>query len=178
MAEDDTERNSTNNIPITRAAQVQQISSWYQPVLPSSVSAKYEIETAYTKRNTFMFGIVPAIVAGIILFPFVKWNALFVIVWIVYYAIRTYIFRKNFCVWIHEDAIEIEKGVWGREHILLNLTDAESVTVDTSLYQRRNGFADLRINTSAKAVHIPFLNHSLATFIADFILYRIEFKKR
>lgn len=177
MAEDDTERNTSNNIPITRAAQVQQITSWYQPVLPSIVSSQFEIETAYTKRKTLMFGIVPAIVAGFILFPFVEWNALFVIAWIAYYGIRTYIFRRNFRVWMHEDAIEIEKGVWGREHILLNLTDAESVAVDRSLYQRRNGFADLRINTSAKAVHIPFLQHNLAAFIADFILYRIEFNK-
>jgi membrane protein YdbS with pleckstrin-like domain len=78
---------------------------------------------------------------------------------------------------MHENAIEIEKGVWGREHILLNLTDAESVAVETSLYQRRNGLANLRINTSATPVQIPFLQKDLAAFLADYVLYRIEFYK-
>ena len=177
MAEDNTERNTSNNIPITRADQIQRITSWYQPILPSSVSTRFEIDAAYTKRNVLLFGVVPAIVLGGSLFPFVEWNALFVFAWTLYYAIRTHVFRKNFRIWIHEDAIEIEKGVWGREHILLNLNDAESVAVETSLYQRRNGLANLRINTSAKPVHIPFLQQNLAAFLADFILYRIEFNK-
>ncbi len=177
MSEDNTERNTSNNIPITSADQIQRITSWYQPVLPSAVSTAFEIEAAYTKRKTLLFGIVPAIVAGFSLFPFVGWNALFVIAWTIYFAIRTHVFRKNFRIWIHEDAIEIEKGVWGREHILLNLNDAESVAVESSLYQRRNGLANLRINTSAKPVHIPFLQQNLAAFLADFILYRIEFNK-
>lgn len=177
MAEDNTERNTSNNIPITRVDQIQQITSWYQPILPSSVSTRFEMDAAYTKRNVLLFGFVPAIILSGSLFPFVEWNALFVFAWTVYYTIRTYVFRKNFSIWIHEDAIEIEKGVWGREHILLNLNDAESVAVETSLYQRRNGLANLRINTSAKPVHIPFLQQNLAAFLADFILYRIEFNK-
>ncbi len=177
MAEDDTQRNSSNNIPITRADQIQQITSWYQPVLPSSVSTRFEIEAAYTKRNVLLIGIIPAVVLCGILIPFFEWKALFAFVWTVYQVIRIYIFRKNFSIWIHEDAIEIEKGVWGREHILLNLTDAESVAVETSLYQRRKGFANLRINTSAKPVHIPFLKSDLAAFLADYVLYRIEFNR-
>ena len=177
MAEDNTERNTSNNIPITRADQIQRITSWYQPILPSSVSTRFEIESAYTKRNVLLFGVAPAIILSGSLFPFVEWNALFVFAWTLYYAIRTHVFRKNFSIWIHEDAIEIEKGVWGREHILLNLNDAESVAVESSLYQRRNGLANLRINTSAKPVHIPFLQQNLAAFLADFILYRIEFNK-
>lgn len=177
MAEDDTERNSNNNIPITNEAQIQQITSWYQPVLPSAVSTRFEIETAYTKRKVLWFGVVPAIVLSICLFPFFEWKALLAFAWIIYYAVQTSIFRKNFGIWIHEDAIEIEKGIWGREHILLNLTDAESVAVDASLYQRRNGFANLRINTSAKPIIIPFLQQNMAAFLADFILCRIEFTK-
>lgn len=177
MAEDNTERNTSNNIPITSADQIQRITSWYQPILPSSVSTAFEMDAAYTKRKTLLFGIVPAIVAGFSLFPFVGWNALFVLAWTVYFAIRTHVFRKNFRIWIHEDAIEIEKGVWGREHILLNMNDAESVAVETSFYQRRNGLANLRINTSAKPVLIPFLQQNLAAFLADFILYRIEFNQ-
>lgn len=177
MAEDDMERNTRNHIPITSADQIQRITSWYQPVLPSAVSTAFEMDAAYTNRNTLLFGIVPAIIAGFSLFPFVGWNALFVFAWTVYFAIRTHVFRKNFRVWIHEDAIEIEKGVWGREHILLNLTDAESIAVDASLYQRRNGLANLRINTSAKPIIIPFLQQNIAAFLADFILCRIEFTK-
>lgn len=78
---------------------------------------------------------------------------------------------------MHEDAIEIEKGVWGREHILLNLADAESVAIETSLYLRHNGLANLVINTSAKPIKIPFLQYELAAFLTDFILYRIEFNR-
>ena len=177
MAEDNTERNTSNNIPITSADQIQRITSWYQPILPSSVSTAFEMDVAYTKRKTLLFGIVPAIVAGFSLFPFVGWNALFILAWTVYYGIRTHVFRKNFRIWIHDDAIEIEKGVWGREHILLNLLDAESVAIESSLYQRRNGLANLRINTSAKPVNIPFMQQKLAAFLADFILVRIEFYK-
>lgn len=176
MAEDETERKSSNNIPITSAEQVQRITSWYQPVLPSSLSTRFKIDVAYAHRKTFLYGIIPSIIACVGLFPFVEWKAFFTIAWPVYYTIRTYVFRNNFSIWIHEDAIEIEKGVWGREHILLNLADAESVAVETSLYQRRKGLANLRINTSAKPVYIPYLQQNLAAFLADFILCRIEFK--
>ena len=177
MAEDDTKRNASNNIPITRIEQIQEITSWYQSVLPSSVSTRFEIERAYTKRKVLLFGVIPAIAIFAILFYFYEWKALFAFVWTGYQAIRLSVFRNNFSIWIHEDAIEIEKGVWGREHILLNLTDAESIAVETSLYQRRNGLANLRINTSAKPVHIPFLQMNFAAFLADYILYRIEFYK-
>lgn len=177
MAEEDTQRNSSNNIPITQTDQIQKITSWYQPVLPSSVAKKFQIESAFTKRKLLLIGVIPAVILFSILFYFYEWKALLAFVWTAYQAIRLYIFRKNFSIWMHEDAIEIEKGVWGREHLLLNLTDAESVTVETSLYQRRNGLANLRINSSAKPLEIPFLQKDLATFLADYILYRIEFYK-
>ncbi len=177
MAEEDTQRNSSNNIPITQADQIQKITSWYQPILPSSVCTSFEIEAAYTRRNVLLIAIIPAIILCGILFPFFEWKALFTFMWTAYQAIRIHLFRKNFRIWIHVDAIEIEKGVWGREHMLLNLTDAESVTVETSLYQQRKGVANLRINTSAKPVVIPFLKQDLAAFLADYVLYRIEFYK-
>ena len=177
MAEDDTRRNSSNNIPITQENQIQKITSWYQPILPSSIASRFEIETTYTRRNILLIATIPAIILCGILFPFFEWKALFVFLWTGYQAIRIHKFRKNFSIWIHHNAIEIEKGVWGREHILLNLTDAESVTVETSLYQQHNGLASLRINTSAKPVFIPFLQQDFAAFLADYILYRIEFYK-
>ena len=177
MAEEETQHNTSNNIPTTRAAQIQQITSWYQPVLPSSLSTRFEIDPSYTKRNILLMGIVPAVVLCGILFPFFEWKALLVFLWTAYQAIRINLFRKNFSIWMHEDAIEIEKGVWGREHILLNLADAESVAIETSLYLRHNGLANLVINTSAKPIKIPFLQYELAAFLTDFILYRIEFNR-
>lgn len=176
MSEDNNEKNkSANNIPITRLEQLQQINSWYQPQLPSSVSSAFQIDPSYTTRTTLISGIIPAVVVGCVLFPFIHWNALWVIVWAVYAGIHNHLFRKNFKVWIHEDAIEIEKTVWGQEHFLLNLKDVESVAVTTSVYQRKHGVANLKINTSAQQLSIPFLQADLAAFLADFILYRIEF---
>jgi membrane protein YdbS with pleckstrin-like domain len=93
----------------------------------------------------------------------------------IYYAISNLIAQRNFQYWYNHQTIQIKKGVWGREQILLNFERVQHVSIKTSPYLRAKHLATLVLHTAGDTVEIPYISLEQANYLADCCLLNIEF---
>lgn len=65
-------------------------------------------------------------------------------------------------------------GVFGFRSVALLYRKVQRVTVTQSRYQRKKQLATLRVYMASGSVKIPFIDHTLANRLRDYILYKVE----
>ena len=85
--------------------------------------------------------------------------------------------QKKFIFWYNQTSLQIQKGIWGDEHILLNFKKVQHVALETSPFLRRKQLATLVLHTAGDSIKLPFIPLSKAQAIADRCLYEIELDK-
>ena len=69
-------------------------------------------------------------------------------------------------------------GVVGYRTVALLYRKVQRVTVRQSPLQRRKGLATLRVYMASGSVKVPYIEHSLAKNMRDYILYKVESSQR
>ncbi len=176
-AEDENKEDQMIQLPVTNLSQLKKITGYYQQVLPSQHFPFLTIQKQYIARGILLVGlpITLAFITG--LYFAIGWYTLLTLLWLFYFIISTYLYRKNYKVWLSNEAIQIEKGVWGRENILVNFRNLQQVSIKTSPYKRKHQLADIELSTTGININIPFLRKEEAAFIIDFTLANIEFRR-
>ena len=77
-----------------------------------------------------------------------------------------------------DEGLVRRSGVTGYRTVALLYRKVQRVTVRQSPLQRRKGLATLRVYMASGSVKIPYIEHSLAISMRDFILYKVESSRK
>ena len=175
LAESETEQALHIQMPVTNKKMFAHITDTYIPLLPAEIVATPAgIEKAYVYRKLLMIGLPITLIAGTLIWFYAGWHAGWVLLWLLYFAASQYTFYKNYRIWITEDAIQISRGIWGSEQVVIYLDKIVSVALHTSPYQRSNGYANMVLHLPGKSWVIPYLSKEQADYWTDYITMKIE----
>jgi len=176
-AEDETKADQLIQVPLTQPEQVLTLAGNYQPLLPAHLVPFINISSKYALRQVFWIGFPVTVAAMFGLYFVIGGYSLVAVAWLFYYAITSVVYQRNFKIWISDNALQIVKGVWGREHALVNFDSMQQVSLKTTPYKRKHQLADIHLYTAGTTIVLPYLPQAEATFLMDFMLANIEFKK-
>ncbi len=162
-------------LPVMQQNLLHQIIAPYQSVWPTENGVPHKVHHAYGWRMTVLIGLPVCILLSVLVCLWKLWLVICPILAFVYYAISNLIAQRNFQYWYNYQTIQITKGVWGREHVLLNLSRVQHVEVKTSPYLRAKQLATLVLHTAGDTVEIPYISLEQANYLADCCLLNIEF---
>lgn len=77
-----------------------------------------------------------------------------------------------------DDGIAIRTGFVDRKVDAFLFRKSQSVKVTRSPLQRRKGLATLEVGLASKVLKVPYIDHSLACRLRDYILYKVETNHR
>jgi len=161
-------------LPVLQKQLLSQLGAYYQPVWPSLLERQNRLHSSYAWRPTVLYILPLFIVSSIALYFWKPWVIAFPLMILAYFSIAYKIRQSNFVFWFNEQTIQIQKGIWGEEMILLNFNKVQHIAIETSPYQRKKQLATLVLHTAGLSVTIPYIPLTQANFIADYCLYTIE----
>lgn len=162
-------------LPVMQEDVLKKLSAYYQPVWPSlSENANYT-HPSYAWRITMIFILPLSLTASVALYFWKPWVMIFPLLFLLYFLITFIIRQKKFVFWYNNTTLQIRKGVWGEEHVLLNFKKVQYVALETSPYLRKNNLATLVLHTAGEMVKIPYIPIDQAQYLADRCLYEINF---
>lgn len=103
------------------------------------------------------------------------WFVLFPLFSLIYLSISNWINYRKFKYWFNERSIQIQKGIWGEENILLNFNKIQHIIIKTSPFLRRKNLASIELHTAGETVIIPFIPLEQVQYLADLSLVNMEF---
>lgn len=133
-----------------------------------------KIHKTYIQRRVLLFGIIPVIAAGSVLFFYVQEKVLFILLWTLIAWFFPWLFQRKFRLWPGNNALQIRKGIFGRHELILKWDKIQSVHLKQSLYQQKHKLATIELNTASGTVTIPYITLQVSRQIQNFALYKME----
>jgi len=162
-------------VPVTNKKMQKLLISSYIKQMPHESTGEFVgIQQAYVYRRILILGLPITIVLFGLLWWLAGSYAWLSVLWLVYFAGAQYKFYRNFRIWIHADALEIQKGIWGRQNLVIYLHKILHVSIRTSPWQRRHGYAHLDLHLPGALWTIPFITIEEARYLADYLTLKIE----
>ncbi|MDP3393723.1 PH domain-containing protein [Sediminibacterium sp.] len=162
-------------LPVMRPHLLYQLVSPYQAVWPSSNAILNNVHPSYGWRNTLLFVLPITIGSSIAIFFWNPWYIIFPFLILIYLALSNWVKYQKFRFWYNENSIQIQKGIWGEENVLLNFNKTQHVMVKTTPFQRRKNLASIELHTAGETVTIPYISLEQAQYIADLALVNVQF---
>lgn len=158
-------------IPLTRLEYLPQLLANYHP-LPVNEGPAIRVNKSYVSRSYLLYTL--PLLLGILIAayfnPFFYWG----LILLAYNAGSIYWFQQKFRMYVSEEVIHIQKGSYGSEDLLLLWHKIQTVTIQQSIYQRKNGLASVKLRTAGGMVTIPYIPIATANQLANFALYKTE----
>lgn len=164
-------------LPVLQEDILKRLSAYYQPAWPSLSENPNYTHPSYAWRVSMIYIFPLSLIASVALYFWKPWVFIFPVLVFLYFLITNYIRRKKFIFWHNQTTLQIQKGVWGEEHILLNFKKVQHVALETSPFLRRKNLATLVLHTAGDSIKLPYIPLTKAQAIADRCLYEIELYK-
>jgi len=163
-------------VPVTKLSMLPVLLQQYHPLLPIKDITPVGVEPAFITRRILLIGLIPAAIIGLIGFIFFNWMILWYILgaWVLLVSIYSFLFQKKFRLWMWADALQIRRGYFGREELVLKWNMVQSVVLDQSIYQRSHDLASIVLHTAGGNVSIPYIPLDVARKIMNYALYKAE----
>lgn len=161
-------------VPVTNAAMIPLLLENYHPQLPTEALSAIRIQSAFVLRRVLLLGILPIIVVAGPLIYFFKWNALWLVVYLLLVSLSRFLFRKKFRLWADQDAFQIRRGVLGIENLVVRWDMVQSVSLEQSIYQERKQLATLVLFTAGGRITVPYIRLDEAQDLMNYALYKTE----
>ncbi len=162
-------------LPVMQSSLLYQLVSPYQTIWPSSNETANSVHHSYGWRNTLLFVLPITMAISVPIYFWDPWYILLALMVLLYLSISNWVKYRKFKYWHNESSIQIQKGIWGEENILLNFNKTQQVLVKTSPFLRRKKLANLELHTAGETIILPFIPLEQAQYIADWALLCIEF---
>lgn len=133
----------------------------------------------YSVRSKILFaGLLPALLATVVLMKPLGSLALFFLLWLPIVAAAAYQNWKR-AGYVHDDEEIIRRsGLLGYRTVSLLFRKVQRVTVSQSRYQRRKQLATLQMYLASGSVKVPYIKHEKAKQLRDYILYKVETSRK
>ncbi|WEK36704.1 MAG: PH domain-containing protein [Candidatus Pseudobacter hemicellulosilyticus] len=162
-------------VPVTRPSFIDLLLQQYHPAVQPNADSEHRIAPEYPLRRALIVGVLPLLIA-LPITAIWYWQAglLWTLLWIPYVWLNAIFFRRNFRLYLSPGALQVKRGVWGREYEVVQWYKIQQVVLKQSIFQRRKGLATLLLNTAGGAISIPWIPLALAQRIRNYALYAIE----
>ncbi len=162
-------------VPVTDREKLEQLVAPYHNIpWKLQTLAMYGIQQVCWWRRLIIIGLPITLTAMAALY----WARLQVwwipALWLIYFGAAQWVFVKKYIVNLFENTIWITKGIWGQNHLFIQYNKILHVSIHSSPWQRRHGYADLSLHLPGKVWKIPYLKEEEAKLLADYLLYHIE----
>ena len=143
--------------------------------LDPRTSPFYGISRQYLRSRIGLFGILPALLAVVLLWNAVGLAALLALLWIPVCALVSWQKYRRYGLMYGRDGLALRSGLIGYRVIAWLHRKVQRISVTQSPFQRRKQLATLRIHLAAGSpVKIPYIDVATANSLRDFVLYRVE----
>ena len=172
-------RRNSLNIPGCSRSNIEIIKKYYFKDYEWSDLKTFNISQKIIYFRTLYYGLVPS-VAGIFIFyqsGYLDywWMA---VGWLVFILISSIVQQRKWSLSVNEHIIFVRHGLFGNFHRVLKLYKIQNISLNQTIYQRRNKLADLVIYTASGSIRIPFLSLELAKKLTDYFTFKIESDNR
>lgn len=164
-------------LPVMQEDVLKKLSAYYQPVWPSVSENPNYAHPSYAWRVTMIYILPVAFAASVALYFWEPWMMIIPILIFLYFLVTFKIRHIKFIFWYNQTSLQIQKGIWGDEHVLLNFKKVQHVALETSPFLRRKNLATLVLHMAGDSIKIPYIPLTKAQAIADRCLYEIELDK-
>jgi putative membrane protein len=161
-------------VPVTQRRFVDEILKDYREQLPLTDLAPVRTEKEYITRKILINGFLISVLLFSIGWFMIGWYAALFFFLIPYSAFTSWLFRRKFRLWMVEDALQLKKGVFGIEKVILYWNKIQAIHFSQSIYQRRKNLATLKLFTAGGFITIPFIKKETAMKIYNYALYKTE----
>ena len=136
------------------------------------------ISPYYMRSRILFIGLLPALVATVALWTVLGGFSLLFLFWIP--GVAALVFRNwHRAGYMHDDNEIVRRSGWlGYRTVGLLFRKIQRVTVTQSRYQRRKNLASLRMYMASGSVRIPYIDHTTANQLRDYMLYKVETSQR
>jgi putative membrane protein len=161
-------------VPVTRVEYIPVILESYHPLLPTSDIKPVNVSRAFIWRRLLFVGIIPAIVLLPLFYYYFDANAVFVCVLPLIVWLYAWLYQHKFRLWLSEEALQIRKGIFGRNELVLKWEKIQSVHFSQNRFQLRRKLASVALHTAGGSVRILYIDIMQAREIQNYSLYKIE----
>jgi len=138
-------------------------------------STQFTSISPYYMRSRILYaGLLPAVLAPVILWSFIGAVSLLFMLWLPFVSGLVYRNWKRAGFMHDDDEIIRRSGLLGYRTVGLLFRKVQRVTVTQSRYQRRKGLASLRMYMASGTVRLPYIDHDRAQQLRDCILFKVE----
>lgn len=170
---DEVKQKQQVKVPVTRSEFIPRLVQYYHALLPLAALTPLRVQRAYIFRKVLFAVIAGAVLSGAG-FLFFRYHALFFLLLIPLTALHSWLFRRKFRLWAHTGALQVKKGIYGVEELILKWNNIQTVRLQQSLYQQRKQLATVKLYTAGGIIVIPYIMHGQAMAIVNYALYKIE----
>ena len=132
------------------------------------------ISPYYMRSKILFIGLLPAVIVTPLLWKSLGPVSLLFLIWLPVVAAMSYRNWKRAGFMLDRNEIIRRSGLFGFRTVSLLFRKVQRVTVTQSRYQRRKGLASLRMHMASGSVRVPYIEHSKAKQLRDYILYKVE----
>ena len=162
------------NVPVTRSSFIPVLLEQYHSLLPVQEIPSIHIDKAFIGRRVLLLGIIPSVIACTILYFYFKESSFFVLLWILPVWIVNWLVQRKFRLWPGINALQVERGVFGSDDLVLKWEMIQSVRLQQSLYQQKHNLATVELSTAGGNITLPFIAIQQARHIQNYALYKME----
>lgn len=174
IGSDDVHDRQRIKVPVTRPSMIPLLLQEYHPLLPTNDLKPLRIHPAFIIRRILLSGLLPVALLAIPGFFFFQWGVLWLIGWLILVSISSVLFQKKFRLWTDHEALQIRKGILGKEELVLRWNMIQSASLQQSIYQEGRRLATLNLHTAGGVVTVPFIRLNEAREMLNYALFKIE----
>ncbi len=176
IGQEETKEKHRLKIPLTSMQAAIDLAFAYQSSPVLIPGAGRMIEPAYWYRKTLFPALPVTLLLTGIGFIWLQWYALWIMLLLVYAAVRNYCWYKKFRWHANEEGIQLYSGLWGRRYQLLVWKKIQQVNFTQSPYQRSQQLASIHFTTAGGSVTLPYITLTNAHSLMNTVLYLVESK--
>lgn len=138
-------------------------------------SGRFEAISPYSMRTLILANVLaPGAMATVLMAITGSALPLLILLWIPIPMPFIYLSWRHAGYHYDDHGFVRRSGVFGFRSVALLYRKVQRVTVTQSRYQRKKQLATLRVYMASGSVKIPFIDHTLANRLRDYILYKVE----
>jgi len=138
-------------------------------------SGRFEAISPYSMRTPILASVLPPVAIATVLIAMTGSAApLLILLPILIPMSLIYLSWRHAGYHYGDHGFVRRSGVMGFRSVALLYRKVQRVTVTQSRYQRKKQLATLRVYMASGSVKIPYIEHTLANRLRDYILYKVE----
>ena len=90
----------------------------------------------------------------------------------------SWIYWKRYRYFVSEEGLRVQKGIFVTKYTLLKYYKVQGAALEQSIFQQRNGHANLNVFTASGNVTIPYIELEKAKALLNVILWKVEVSRK